>query len=148
MYMQDLAELLRTPEVQHLKKYKQHRVTNNYTHCRHVALISYRLAKRYHIKVDEQALLVGSIFHDYYLYDIKEQQISDYYHGTTHAAVAIANVEKFRKLTELERNIIRSHMWPLPFIQRPKSKEAWLVCIADKICAHLEMYRWKEGQHK
>lgn len=147
-YMQVLNELLKTTEVKLLAQFKQHKVTNTYTHCRHVALISYKLVQRFHLHVNEEALAVGAVFHDYYLYDIKEQNISDYFHGRTHANTAIENVEKFRKLTDLEKGIIKSHMWPLPFIEIPKSKEAWIVCLADKICAIQEMHIWKEGEHK
>jgi hypothetical protein len=44
-------------------------------------------------------------------------------------------------LTEKERNIIRGHMWPLTLVHPPKSKEAILVCLADKDIATREFAR-------
>ena len=43
--------------------------------------------------------------------------------------------EKEFQLSDLEKNIIISHMWPLNFFHFPRSREAVLVCLADKICA-------------
>ena len=41
-------------------------------------------------------------------------------------------------LSEKERNIILSHMWPLGG-QLPRSWEAWLVDLVDTLCAGLEL---------
>ena len=37
-------------------------------------------------------------------------------------------------LTEKQKNMILSHMWPL-FVEPPKSKEAYVLTLADKIAA-------------
>lgn len=42
------------------------------------------------------------------------------------------------ELTQKERNIILSHMWPLGG-QLPRSWEAWLVDVVDTLCAGLEL---------
>jgi len=60
-----------------------------------------------------------------------------------HPKLAVSNAEKRFSLNNRERNIIYSHMWPIPGAPLPRSKEAWLVCIADKLCAHREMRRAK-----
>ena len=44
---------------------------------------------------------------------------------------------KIFKLTIREENIILRHMFPLNVVP-PMCKEAWLVCLADKICASKE----------
>ena len=60
-------------------------------------------------------------------------------HGTTHPRVAAENADRDFGLTDKEMNIIRSHMWPLTLRTMPKSKEAALVCLADKYIATKEM---------
>lgn len=140
MYWDILNELLQKDCLQQLKKYRQHRYTTTYDHCRHVAVMSYTFARKWHLHINEQSLAVACMFHDYYLYDIKDEHLGPWHHGTRHAAIAIRNAEKVYPLNQLERNIIRSHMWPLNITRIPMSKEAWLVCLADKICAVEEMF--------
>ena len=41
MYWDILNELLHKDCLQQLKKFKQHRFTTTYEHCRHVAVMSY-----------------------------------------------------------------------------------------------------------
>lgn len=140
MYWDILNELLQKDCLQQLKKYRQHRYTTTYDHCRHVAVMSYTFARKWHLHINEQSLAVACMFHDYYLYDIKDEHLGPWHHGTRHAAIAIRNAEKVYPLNQLEKNIIRSHMWPLNITRIPTSKEAWLVCLADKICAVEEMF--------
>ena len=52
----------------------------------------------------------------------------------------LINAEQEFDLNETERDIIRSHMWPLTLFHMPKSKEAALVCLADKICTLQEFF--------
>ena len=58
MYWDILNELLHKDCLQQLKKFKQHRFTTTYEHCRHVAVMSYQLAEKWHITVNEKALAV------------------------------------------------------------------------------------------
>ena len=132
MYWNILNELLHKDCLQQLKKFKQHRFTTTYEHCRHVAVTSYQLAEKWHITVNEKALAVACMFHDYYLYDIKDEHLGPWHHGTRHASIAIRNAEKVYPLNNLEKEIIRSHMWPLNITQIPASREAWLVCLPIK----------------
>ena len=76
MYWDILNELLHKDCLQQLKKFKQHRFTTTYEHCRHVAVMSYQLAEKWHITINEKALAVACMFHDYYLYDISRAMAS------------------------------------------------------------------------
>ncbi len=139
-YKRIVRELLRDPRIRKMQGYSQHQTSNSLKHSLHVAMVSFAMAEKMRLRIDEEVLATGAILHDYYLYDIKESGFSDYRHGTKHPQTALDNAMKEFKLTPKEQNIIRSHMWPLTLLHPPKSKEAWIVCMADKFCAAKEMY--------
>ena len=133
-----LRQMEKDPEILKMKRFRQHGNSNTYKHSLSVALCADHLGKQLHWKVDGAALARGAMLHDYYLYEIKEQGISDYQHGVRHPEIALQNARKRYRLSEKEANIIRSHMWPLTLFHVPKSKEAVLVCAADKYVASRE----------
>ncbi len=144
----ELERLCRTPEISILKSFTQHKGTPTFVHCRNVAVYSFHLAEKLGWKIDEISLAKGAMLHDYYLYTVAEKQketnLSDYRHGITHPQLSLENASKVFQLTPKEKNIIRSHMWPLTLFHIPASKEAWLVCLADTYCAIREMLGDKE----
>ena len=138
-----LAEWTERPEIQLLKQIPQHKGSNTYAHCVSVAREAYRMAKQLKWDIDIEALIKGALLHDYYLYDTETMPYSDYRHAMLHPKLALANAEKLFPLSEKERNIILSHMWPIPGAPLPRSKEAWLVSTADTVCACREMRKKK-----
>ena len=80
----------------------------------------------------------GAFLHDFYLYDWHQNAYIGRLHGLHHPAIALQNAMERYTLTRTERNIIESHMWPLTFFTVPKCREAFIVCIADKICSSYE----------
>ena len=135
-----LSEMIENPAIQKLKEIPQHKGSTTYAHCVNVATTAYVLAKKWHWDIDISALVRGAMLHDYYLYDTETMPYSDYRHSLVHPKLAVANAEKLFDLNDKERNIILSHMWPIPGAPLPRSREAWLICIADKECAQREMY--------
>lgn len=85
-------------------------------------------------RIDRTSLIRGALLHDYFLYDWHVPDPSHHLHGFTHPAAALARAEEDFVLTPRERNIIARHMFPLVPIP-PTCREAWLVCLADKVCA-------------
>ena len=134
-----LKELERDPHVRLLKKYRQHKGNTTFRHCRSVAVESFRLAQRFGWKVDEHALARGAMLHDYHLYTRRNKDIGALRHLLSHPKRACGNAEKVFDLSRKEKNIIESHMWPLTLFKLPRSKEAFLVTLADKLCAFREM---------
>ena len=87
--------------------------------------------------VDKEALVRGALLHDFYMYDWHEKKLSEL-HGFRHPRAAIKEAIKDYKLTDKEKEMIKHHMFPFTY-DMPKSKEAKILCIADKICAWGEM---------
>ncbi len=81
-------------------------------------------------------LIQGAILHDFYLYDWHNgRKRPEGLHGFNHPKIAVKNAKKYFNINKQVENIIASHMFPLTITKIPKSKEAFIVSIADKICA-------------
>ncbi len=135
--------MMNHPEVERMKKYKQHRNANTYAHCRHVTLKSIRFIQRTGIRADMEAVVRGAMLHDFYLYEATNADITPWRHGWTHPETALGNAEKIFSLSPKEKNIIYSHMWPIRITHIPKCREAVIVNVADKVCAVQEMLFWR-----
>ena len=115
-------------------QYIQHGTTTVKTHCINVAQTAYFMSHRLHIKVHERDLIRGALLHDYFLYDWHDKCIKNSIHGFTHPGKALKEASKDFELTKIEKDMIRSHMFPLT-VRPPKYREGVLLCIADKLCA-------------
>lgn len=127
-------DILQSPNMQLTRNYIQHGNTSVFEHCLRVTLLSLMLARWLGVEVDERAMIRGALLHDYFLYDWHTKDNGHKLHGFTHAQTALSNAERDFDLTQTERSIIRTHMFPLN-IAPPKCREALIVCIADKLCA-------------
>lgn len=130
-----LSDYLNQETVQSMKQYLQHGNTTTFEHCMNVVRLSYWMNRRFHLKADERALLVGALLHDFYLYDWHEKSGWHRLHGFSHPFRACRNARQNFGIGKLEEDIIENHMWPLTLRHMPKSREAAIVCLADKCCS-------------
>ena len=127
-----IKEIALSDEAREMKKYIQHTDVSTYKHCMNVALVSFYIAKKYKVKnVDLKTLVIGGFLHDYFLYDWHMQ--GDKLHGYHHPHIAALNARRDFNVDENVMKVIKSHMWPLTITFVPTSKEAAIVCLADKI---------------
>ena len=123
--------------------YFQHGTTTVYKHSRNVAYYSLYIAQklelRFGVKFNYNNLIIGAFLHDLFLYDWHEADPTHRLHGFTHPFTASINAKEICNVNEEVVKIIRSHMWPLTITKVPTSKEAFLVCVADKIMATKEI---------
>lgn len=131
--------------VQEMKNYIQHGAVTTYIHCVNVARVSFWMNRHFHLKANEAVLAVGAFLHDFYLYDWHEPDDSHRLHGYFHADVACRNAMKYFNIGEHEQHIIRCHMWPLNITRLPRTREALIVCLADKYCSTLETLLQRKG---
>lgn len=128
----DTADALR------MRQYIQHGCVTTYEHCMRVAAISFWLNRRLNLGCDEASLVRGAFLHDFYLYDWHQPHPEAGLHGFSHPAIALVNAEQRYTLNDRERNVIRSHMWPLTLLTPPRCREAAVVCVADKMSSATE----------
>lgn len=120
------------------KGFIQHGNVSVYEHCLAVCVCSIKIARMLRIRYDLRALIRGALLHDYFLYDWHvNDDPNRKLHGFFHPSVALENALKDYELSKKEQDIIKHHMFPLTIIP-PMCREAWLVCLADKICAGKE----------
>lgn len=140
-YTEKLRRFIRRDDVRLMQNFSQHKTSNTLAHVTHVAEVSHRIVQKLHMNVDEDSMMRGAVLHDYYLYDFRTRpDLTAYRHGTGHPEIALENASREFTLNDKERNIIYSHMWPLTLTHLPKCREAWVVSVADKVCAIDEMY--------
>ena len=126
----------RDGKLDRMKAFIQHGSVTTYDHVLSVAKMSYRMNLFLKANANEEALVRGALLHDYFLYDWHTWKGP--LHGPYHPKAALENAKRDFTLSACEENIIRSHMWPLTLFHAPKTKEAVIVCIADKICSTKE----------
>lgn len=142
-YFMDVLREVRSGEKSQFistKQYIQHGKTSVYRHSVSVAYISYRLAKKWNWKIDERALLRGALLHDYFLYDWHEKIPERRLHGFYHPGRALKNADADFELGDVERDIIKNHMFPMT-IYLPRHRETLLVSMVDKWISTIETLR-------
>ena len=138
-----LSELKQSRDVQKMKQFIQHGRISTYEHCENVAKLSYKIDRFLHLRSDQDTLLKGAMLHDFYLYDWHDEDNGEHrLHGFSHARAASENARAYFQTNEKINQVISSHMWPLNLTEVPKSREAWVVCIADKLVSlHETVFR-------
>ena len=131
-----------------------HHNTNKYDHLIRVSKLSYKLAKI--TKSDVKATTRAGILHDFFYGERKACQANSY---LNHPYTSANNAKEVFNISDFESDIIKTHMFHhalvrsvLPFINpdervklkdgKPKSKEAWIVCLSDLIVSVYEGIRF------
>lgn len=148
IYEQVMEELLSDPKIQSMGELTHHVTSTTLSHSIHVTRAACRLAEKLHLRVHTRDLVRGCMLHDFYLYEFSKTDLSTYRHFTGHPAEALKNAKERYELSEIEKNMIYSHMWPLNITHVPKYKESALIVVADKYCALKEFSKsWRRKKH-
>lgn len=55
--------------------------------------------------------------------------------------IALRNALDIFELNDMEKDIIKKHMWPMTAVP-PKYKESFIVTCVDKYCATIEFFKY------
>ena len=142
-----LSALMQEGPIEENKNYIQHGDVTVFDHCIAVAEYSCRMAEFLHLSVNRKAMIRGALLHDYFLYDWHNPDNGHRLHGFSHPYTSLKNAKRDYSITKREADIIVKHMFPLTIVP-PQTKEAWIVCLADKICAGEETIKEKRKRKR
>lgn len=129
------------PRIQKMKEVKMHRGSNCFEHSFKVAKKAIHGALRSRRKnINLEVILIGAILHDYYLYDWREDHSKKKGHAKNHQYIASQNAMRDFDVSPEVKKVIEAHMWPLNFKEYPKSREAKIVSVSDKVVAIQEAF--------
>ncbi len=106
-----------------------HHGTTRFAHSLRVSYISYKISKV--LKLDERKTARGGLLHDFFWTnnkDMKSKTLSVFKHNIE----AVNNAESIFIISEKEKDIIETHMFPIVPNKLPKYAESWLVSFVDK----------------
>ena len=137
-FVRTTGDLLNCRQVRMMGRWKHHGRVTTLDHSLFVAYLSFRAARA--LGLDAAAAARGGLLHDLYLYDSRDKSAHPGWQCFDHPEAALRNADQLTELSDKERDIILSHMWPLAK-RRPHSREAALVDFVDTLCAALELCR-------
>ena len=127
-YLSIVKDILENDEFNKIKNIEHHGISR-YEHSLKVSYKAYQFALKYNLNYIEVAR--GGLLHDFFLSDDKRTSKERIISTFVHPKKALKKSKEEFKLTDLEANIIKSHMFPIN-IYLPKHKESWLVSLVDK----------------
>jgi len=137
-FVEATGDLLSSEQVRMMGRWRHHGPVTTLDHSLFVAYCSYCCARA--LRLDAVAAARAGLLHDLYLYDSHDRSAHPGNQCFYHPKAAARNAEALTELSDKERNIILSHMWPLGGAL-PRSPEAFLVDLVDTCCAALELSR-------
>ncbi len=132
-YLSLVGDILRDESVKQMKGYQHHRAVTTHFHSTFVSYTVLKMCEK--IKpAEERDIVRAALLHDYYLYEWYTEKHEEK-HIWYHPKQSVKNIEQhFGKLSEMQRNMILAHMFPMSY-ETPSSLGAWLLTMADKHCA-------------
>lgn len=127
-----IEHIMNNDEFMKLSTIRHHGITR-LDHSLRVAYYSYLISKFLrleYIQVTEAALL-----HDFFTDEVKDKNMI--LRLIMHPTVALENSKKYYRLSPMQEDIIKTHMFPVTFIP-PKYLESWIVDIIDDIASIYE----------
>lgn len=136
-YMHIINPILSNSEFNKLDKIEHHGISR-LDHSLRVSYYSYKISRL--LKLNAKEVARAGLLHDFFLSsedrDWRERLLSTF----THPKKAVKNASRMFNLSDMEKNIIESHMFPI-YTSLPKYAESWIVSITDKVVGGYEFLK-------
>lgn len=142
-YLEYVSDILNNTEFQKLENYVHHN-SNRLQHSINVSYYSYKISKL--LNLDAKKVARASLLHDFFLIDNLSISKKDRFKTLfLHPRHALDNSSKYYFLSDMEQNIIVSHMFPFG-VDLPRYKESLLVDFVDDYIAIYEAIYAKRNE--
>lgn len=136
-FLNIVSDILENEEFQKLKNIKHHD-TDRFDHSLRVSYYSYLITKA--LRLNYKATARAGLLHDFFLEENYKEKISKRLDTLLkHPKFALETASKYYELSDLEKDIIVSHMYPVT-MNPPKYLESWIVDLVDDFSAVYEKY--------
>jgi len=142
-YRDCVKDLIAHPLVRSMDRFIHHSRVTCLEHSLSVSFHSYRVCRS--LGLDSRSAARSGLLHDFYLYDWHIHHPVPGLHGYTHPRTALRHALEHFELNDHETNAIERHMWPLTW-RPPQCLTAWVICLTDKYCALVEVFRISSWQ--
>ena len=135
-FLNIVENILENEEFQAMKDITHHGITRYY-HLLRVSYYTYFVCKA--LRLDYKKATRAALLHDFF-YNEEGSGHSKARVWRMHPEYALNNAERvFGSLSDKERDIIKTHMFPVTFTP-PKYMESWIVDIIDDIAGIYEKF--------
>lgn len=131
-YVNIVKDILDNEEFKKMNEIAHHGL-NRGGHLLRVSYYSYKIAKI--MGLDYESSARAGLLHDFFFEDNKNSNMSKRMKTLVeHPKYSVHNSSKYFELTEMEKDIIESHMFPV-CRKVPKYFEGWIVNLVDDVVA-------------
>lgn len=127
-----IKPFLKIDEFDKLKNIEHHGITRH-NHSIRVAYYTYIVTKMMRLKYKEAT--EAALLHDFFIDEVSGD--NGLFRLRRHPLYAVRNAKKYFCLSELQEDIIKTHMFPITFTP-PKYLESWIVDIVDDFASIYE----------
>jgi uncharacterized protein len=124
-------------------KYIEHHDTTKYAHSIRISYHAYKITRL--LGLDYVKTARAGLLHDFAISKKGRSQYERFIDTFTHPKIALEESKKRFILSDMEENIIVSHMFPT-YTALPKYLESWIVILTDKTIGCFELL--KKLSHK
>lgn len=134
-YLDVVRHIFEDEEFLSIGQYAHHSWTNRLMHSVNVSYLSWYIAGK--LGCDQRVAARAGLLHDFCPYDFEEKTATGEHQAFYHPKQAAKNSVRKFAVNKREEEAILSHMFPLG--PMPRCSEAWIITVADKICAAFEL---------